>query len=132
MERQGSTGGKRRRSAPPESVQLPLGGTRSVCLSEALPVFINRLPGSVDGVALFSLQGPLDGSAVATALSQHLAPGHSLRQASLTLNGLVLPGLVIAAGSAHAAAAIYSMASRAPAVVDGALVGLRGGSGLPT
>lgn len=128
---------KRRRSAttaaPSDAavpkVPFPLLGLRSLCLktsSGSMPIFVNRLPGSTDELALCSLSGALDCQLVASALSATLAPGHSIRPASLVFEGMELPGLIVAAGSAAAAAAVYATVSKTPAIVDGELVGLRG------
>ena len=129
-----SSGMKRRRTATTAApsgtaVPFPLHGLRSLCLktsSGSVPIFVNRLPGSTDELTLCSLSGALDCELVASALSAALAPGHSIRPASLVFEGLELPGLIVAAGSAAAAAAVYATVSKTPAVVDGELVGLRG------
>ena len=108
---------------------IPVKGIRSVSLSTSsgsVPVFMNRIPGSVDELALFSLSGPLDEKVIATSLVPHMAPGNSVRGALFAFEGLCVPGLIVCTGSAHAAEVVYSIMSKAPAVVDGALVGLRG------
>jgi hypothetical protein len=122
---------KRKRSdvAPSEQrVSLKTAGLRCIFLPRSsVPVFVNYIEGSDSELALLNLSGPLDSGVIRSALEACTASSLQVRQAGVLLDDAqVLPGLVVNAGSARSAAAIMSIVSAPPDVVDGRLVGLRG------
>lgn len=125
---------KKRRSGattgiPTDAVPVvPVAGTRAVFINPELPVFLNRIPDSTN-VALFHPARPLDSRLVVSALSSIITPLPPVRATALSFNGAAVPGLVVSTGSSQSADLVYSLGAKAPAVVDGALVGLRGALG---